>query len=383
MAATATISATTSLSVVSRSAMTLVSAPVAAGLAAPLSPPSSPTSSTGPTSADGLDNVPLLKRDATHLAESQDAMLAMASSPAAAPSPVSEPASPPPSLASDPVGDVPDVSLPGPTLELPRSASAGHQAPIHASLLSDLGPAATEAAVEATSDEATPTTITAKVAVAATMTTTAATEAATEAVISTTTASTTVTTTPTSTVPAETALTGVVIAASTAASASEATTFFDDVINARQPPANILTLSPTTSLPELYHDFFDNHPELFDSDPSSDPEMDELMVDLDGEDYSSAMAAVLRARAMGDKIPVPIQAPLIADRPKLETIDTINLMLRHHPQGGSGRLPMANHAMGSGGPHCFSAQEEQAPQRRKKASRACFHCQKAHLTCDD
>ncbi|KAK3822535.1 MAG: hypothetical protein JOS17DRAFT_753901 [Linnemannia elongata] len=27
--------------------------------------------------------------------------------------------------------------------------------------------------------------------------------------------------------------------------------------------------------------------------------------------------------------------------------------------------------------------QQSAPQRRKKASRACFHCQKAHLTCDD
>ncbi|KAF9274746.1 hypothetical protein BGZ68_000387 [Mortierella alpina] len=75
----------------------------------------------------------------------------------------------------------------------------------------------------------------------------------------------------------------------------EATTFFDDMINAPQPPANILTLSPTTSLPDLYHDFFDNHPELYDSDQSSDPEMDDL-VDL--EDYSSA--AAIRARTMAD-----------------------------------------------------------------------------------
>ncbi|KAF8980505.1 hypothetical protein BGZ46_004116 [Entomortierella lignicola] len=72
----------------------------------------------------------------------------------------------------------------------------------------------------------------------------------------------------------------------------EATTFFDDMINAPQPPANILTLSPTTSIPDLYHDFFDNHPELYDSDNSSDPEMD-----LDLEDYPPA---ITRARTMAD-----------------------------------------------------------------------------------
>ncbi|KAG0313219.1 Transcriptional regulator of nonfermentable carbon utilization, partial [Podila horticola] len=60
------------------------------------------------------------------------------------------------------------------------------------------------------------------------------------------------------------------------------------------------------------------------------------------------------------------QAPLIADRPKLETIDTINLMLQHNPR--------------SLGAH---DQNQSSPHRRKKASRACFHCQKAHLTCDD
>ncbi|KAF9183116.1 Transcriptional regulator of nonfermentable carbon utilization [Haplosporangium sp. Z 767] len=163
-----------------------------------------------------------------------------------------------------------------------------------------------------------------------------------------------------------------------AAATSEATTFFDDMINAPQPPANILTLSPTTSLPDLYHDFFDNHPELYDSDQSSDPEMD-----LDLEDYSPV---AIRARTMADMrqtIITPIQVPLIADRPKLETIDTINLMI-HHQTGnnaqGHGRQSMNMHG------HQHSADESstnQTPQRRKKASRACFHCQKAHLTCDD
>ncbi|KAG0324510.1 hypothetical protein BG004_003456 [Podila humilis] len=73
-------------------------------------------------------------------------------------------------------------------------------------------------------------------------------------------------------------------------SSADATTFFDDMINAPQPPANIVSLSPTTSLPDLYHDFFDNHPELYDSDHSSDPEMD--LDDLD--------SPLIRARTMAD-----------------------------------------------------------------------------------
>lgn len=31
----------------------------------------------------------------------------------------------------------------------------------------------------------------------------------------------------------------------------------------------------------------------------------------------------------------------------------------------------------------FGAKNAARPSRRKKASRACYHCQKAHLTCDD
>ncbi|KAF9145239.1 Transcriptional regulator of nonfermentable carbon utilization [Mortierella sp. GBA39] len=165
-------------------------------------------------------------------------------------------------------------------------------------------------------------------------------------------------------------------------SIGEATTFFDDMINAPQPPANILTLSPTTSLPDLYHDFFDNHPELYDSDYSSDPEMDLDMED----DFSSS--AMIRARTMADiRQTTPIQVSLIADRPKVETVDTINLMQLHQNR----TLPMHNHnhnRNGTVGPNgqvssddCSNAQPTN--NRRKKASRACFHCQKAHLTCDD
>ncbi|KAG0375105.1 Transcriptional regulator of nonfermentable carbon utilization [Mortierella sp. AD032] len=170
-------------------------------------------------------------------------------------------------------------------------------------------------------------------------------------------------------------------AAVVSSSVGEATTFFDDMINAPQPPANILTLSPTTSLPDLYHDFFENHPELYDSDQSSDPEMD---LDMD-DDFSSS--AMIRARTMADIRQItPIQVPLIADRPKLETVETINLMQLHQNR----TLPMHghNHSNGTFGRNgqassddCSNAQPTN--NRRKKASRACFHCQKAHLTCDD
>ncbi|KAF9312775.1 hypothetical protein BG003_005933 [Podila horticola] len=93
-----------------------------------------------------------------------------------------------------------------------------------------------------------------------------------------------------SSAPTSSAATKTSLPASAAALSAEATTFFDDMINAPQPPANILSLSPTTSLPDLYHDFFDNHPELYDSDQSSDPEMD--LEDLD--------SPLIRARTMAD-----------------------------------------------------------------------------------
>ncbi|KAK3816145.1 MAG: hypothetical protein J3Q66DRAFT_193143 [Benniella sp.] len=171
---------------------------------------------------------------------------------------------------------------------------------------------------------------------------------------------------------------------SMASSLAEATTFFDDMINAPQPPANILTLSPTKALPDLYHEFFDNHPELYDSDQASDLEMD-----LDPDDYSPA---VIRARTMADMrqtAVTAIQVPLIADRPKLETIDTINLMLHHQNGSGSnGQQPMTTHIHSGvhGLQHNHGLDDgsaAQGSQRRKKATRACFHCQKAHLTCDD
>ncbi|KAG0228911.1 Transcriptional regulator of nonfermentable carbon utilization [Actinomortierella wolfii] len=97
---------------------------------------------------------------------------------------------------------------------------------------------------------------------------------------------------------------------------SEATTFFDDVINAPPAPSNIVVgLSPSTSMPDLYHDFFDNHPELYASDQSSDPEMD-----LEDE------SPILRARSMARELHPLV--PLIAERPKVENVvDTINLRM--------------------------------------------------------
>ncbi|KAG9321680.1 hypothetical protein KVV02_004084 [Mortierella alpina] len=74
----------------------------------------------------------------------------------------------------------------------------------------------------------------------------------------------------------------------------DAMTFFDDIMNDSREPGTLalvskggghLTPSPATSLPELYHGFFDNHPELCcESDQSSsDVEMMEhdLMEDED------------------------------------------------------------------------------------------------------
>ncbi|KAG0005844.1 hypothetical protein BGZ65_009997 [Modicella reniformis] len=154
---------------------------------------------------------------------------------------------------------------------------------------------------------------------------------------------------------------------------TDATTFFDDMINAPQPPANILTLSPTTSIPDLYHDFFENHPELYDAEQSSDLEMD-----LDPDDYSPA---VIRARTMAELRQTSvsaIQAPLIADRPKLETIDTINLMLHHHSEScGNGLQPLTARVHNGalyGLQHSQYGSDDgsatQRSQRKKKVNRA-------------
>jgi len=85
----------------------------------------------------------------------------------------------------------------------------------------------------------------------------------------------------------------------------DATTFFDDMMNDSRESGTLgltskgghLTPSPTTSLPELYHDFFDNHPELCcESDQSSsDVEMMEHDL-LDDEDAP----VMIRALAMAE-----------------------------------------------------------------------------------
>jgi hypothetical protein len=69
--------------------------------------------------------------------------------------------------------------------------------------------------------------------------------------------------------------------------------------------------------------------------------------------------------------------PLIADRPKLETIDTINLMLHHQSGSGSNvQQPMTTH-IHSGVLHDLQhnhglddSSAAQGSQRRKKATRA-------------
>ncbi|KAG0370417.1 Transcriptional regulator of nonfermentable carbon utilization [Gamsiella multidivaricata] len=61
----------------------------------------------------------------------------------------------------------------------------------------------------------------------------------------------------------------------------------------------------------------------------------------------------------------------------------------HHQNGsnGNGRQSHTMHTHNHGQQHGQLSSDDsssmQGPQRRKKASRACFHCQKAHLTCDD
>ncbi|KAI8598850.1 hypothetical protein EDD21DRAFT_176157 [Dissophora ornata] len=211
----------------------------------------------------------------------------------------------------------------------------------------------------------------------------------------------------------------------------DAMTFFDDVVNEPQQSlslsmANIggggLTrMSPAlSSIPELYHGFFENHPELCNSEQTlSDAEM-ELDMDLD-EDVPAIRARTLAEMRRASIVAAHVQVPLIADRlPKPETIgtiDTINLM--NHPQQQQQSPHLSNggaaHTHGQAQQHHNHSngnsaasngnnnnnnnhnhdddqgsvsspdqnQHSHAPQRRKKASRACFHCQKAHLTCDD
>ncbi|KAF9305646.1 Transcriptional regulator of nonfermentable carbon utilization [Mortierella antarctica] len=239
----------------------------------------------------------------------------------------------------------------------------------------------------------------------------------------------------------------------------------------RPPPSNIVELSPTTHLMDVYQRFFDGHPELlcphghshhvtighddpdsfedqvlYSSEEISDNELDmEMEMVLD-----SPPLLIRRARAMADERQmVPRNIPLIADQepPNETAIDTIHLMIQSPPSSNTAssgnthhnmlgrqqhQQQQHSHAQGAQGhnhttnsnnntnnttsstsssstngtntqgndshPNNNAANnhnrsddsssppdqnQNQAPQRRKKASRACFHCQKAHLTCDD
>ncbi|KAF9348883.1 Transcriptional regulator of nonfermentable carbon utilization [Mortierella sp. AD094] len=337
MAATATISTSTMIPVVGESTMSLVGAS-----SPPTTPPATPTSPTLSSSKAILDSDPI---DVEASLGSVEVQRGMAATP---------PPSPPPA-------PVTTALLP----VTPFPIDSEYDAPLMATLTAETvgfncnGAGHSLSEVEVISES----TI-AEAATAAASVSTLATVSISEPITG---SGSETMVTPTATVSIPT---------------GEATTFFDDMINAPQPPANILTLSPTTSIPDLYHDFFDNHPELYDSDNSSDPEMD-----LDLEDLTPA---IIRARTMADfrqTSVTTIQAPLIADRPKLETIDTINLMIHHqNANNGNSQQPLGMHmhngaVCNSNGQHSSDdSSASHGPNRRKKASRACFHCQKAHLT---
>ncbi|KAG0359575.1 hypothetical protein BGZ54_009904, partial [Gamsiella multidivaricata] len=198
----------------------------------------------------------------------------------------------------------------------------------------------------------------------------------------------------------------------------DTTTFFDDMINGNVPQIGQLLSSSSTdqltrrtgvaSIPELYHNFFDNHPELCDSDQSSSD--GDLDMDLD-EDVPVIRARTLAEMRQASMTALTVQVPLIADRRPTntpDTIDTINLMnhpqhqqQRQQPNGGgthshsasNGTAPHTNSSSpndnannannnnynnnnngraddeGSGSPPDQDHQN-QTPQRRKKASRA-------------
>ncbi|KAF9969897.1 hypothetical protein BGZ65_011541, partial [Modicella reniformis] len=110
----------------------------------------------------------------------------------------------------------------------------------------------------------------------------------------------------------------------------EATTFFDDMVNAlqqqqQQQPGllssplssssssssslsgNSLTPNPVASLPELYRGFFDNHPELCNPEQSSS----DMDMDMDMEMDDDDMPAI-RAHALAE---IRRQASIVATTP--------------------------------------------------------------------
>ncbi|KAI1313019.1 hypothetical protein EDD11_002760 [Mortierella claussenii] len=276
MATTATISSSTTLPVVGRSTMNLVGASTP-----PTTPPATPTSpilgASDPAKTYGeADSMSKSTALLDSSAKVQQATMEATPPPSPPPAPISSTLLP---MTPFPM-DLDSEALPLTatiTTTAKLDSSAGH------SLSSTVAALASAAALASGSGP-----VSGPVSII--------TPAATTAAAATTTTTTT--------------LASTVTAASQASApipSGEATTFFDDVINAPKPPANILTLSPTTSLPDVYHDFFDNHPELYyDSDQSSseDPEMmeDMMMQSLldDPEGLSPATAAVMRARTMTD-----------------------------------------------------------------------------------
>ncbi|KAF9941441.1 hypothetical protein BGZ75_006800 [Mortierella antarctica] len=86
----------------------------------------------------------------------------------------------------------------------------------------------------------------------------------------------------------------------------DATTFFDDMMNDCREPGTLalmskggghLTPSPATSLPELYHDFFDNHPELCCESDQSSSDVEMMEHDLLEDEDAPVM---IRALAMAE-----------------------------------------------------------------------------------
>ncbi|KAF9572025.1 hypothetical protein EC968_010430 [Mortierella alpina] len=85
----------------------------------------------------------------------------------------------------------------------------------------------------------------------------------------------------------------------------DATTFFDDMMNDSREPGTLsltskgghLTPSPTTSLPELYHNFFDKHPEICCQSDQSSSDVEMMEHDLLDDDDAPVM---IRALAMAE-----------------------------------------------------------------------------------
>ncbi|KAG0040373.1 hypothetical protein BGZ82_003379 [Podila clonocystis] len=147
----------------------------------------------------------------------------------------------------------------------------------------------------------------------------------------------------------------------------EATTFFDDMVNSpRLPPSNIVELSPTTHLMDVYQRFFDGHPELLCPHGHShhvtighddtDSFEDQVLYSISDDELDMEMEMVLdsppllirRARAMADQRQmVPRTIPLIADQqqPNETAIDTIHLMIHSPPSSNTASSGNAHHNM--------------------------------------